>query len=143
MSKVLAMDPTVELWWIPKCDQDEPEDQQFRIKHKYLTARDDAKTSDQMIKSYTKGKISKYEYLISSSDLKRCEMAIVGWVNFKYPENHPTKAGQEVPFSKENIGLIPPNIRSEFITYLTKRDEVESDDDGEGEDIDLGEAKTE
>ena len=139
MSNVLAMDPTVELWWTPKCDADLPAEEQFRIKHKYLSARDEARTNDQMIKSVSKGKTSKYEYLISTADLNRCEKSIVGWSGFKYPADHPTKAGEDVPFETANIGVIPPNIRSEFVGYLTKRDEVEADEDDDGSD--LGEVK--
>ena len=138
MSKVLAMDPNVELWWIPKCDRDLPENEQFRLKYRNLTAREDASINDGMISSMTKGKRSEYKYRMSSSDLMRCELTIKGWEMFKYPLDHPTLANKDVPFTKENIGLLPQNIRQEYVSFITKRDEIE-DDEGE----DLGEAKTE
>jgi len=142
MSKVLAMDPDVKQWWIPKVEKDEPENEQFRIEYKNLRAKEEARITDNQIESITKGKTSKYKYAVSSADLKRCYLSITGWENFKYPEKHPKKAGENVPFSEENIEMIPPNIRSEFVTFLTKRDEIATDDDdGEGED--LGDAKTE
>lgn len=141
MSKVLAMDPTVKFWWVPKCDRDEPENLQFRIEYRHLTAREEASLSDNQIESVTKGKTSRYKYSVSSTDLLRCEKSIVGWDNFKFPADHPTKAGEDVPFAKESIGLVPPNIRGEFVSFLTKRDE-EADDDDEGGNS-LGEAKQE
>jgi len=135
MSKVLAMDPTVELFWIPDCDKDE--EVKLKIKFHYLTARDEAKINDQMIETMTKGKTSKNKYLISTADLKRCELSIIDWENFLYGEDHPTLAGKPVPFSTMNIGLLPPNIRSEFTSFLTKKDEIDDEED----DTDLGEAK--
>jgi len=140
MSKVLAMDPTVEMYWVPKLDRDLPENEQFRIKYSSLTARQEAEITDNQIRSITKAKLSEYKFAVSSADLKRCEICIKGWENFRYPENHPTKPKQDVPFSKDNIGLIPPNIRAEFVAFITKRDEIASPDE-EGKD--LGEAKTE
>lgn len=138
MSNVLAMDPTVDLWWTPKCDVKLPENEQLRIQYRHLTAREEAEFSDAQIKSLTKGKHSEYRFLMSSTDLKRCHQTIKGWENFTYPPNHPTKAGKAVPFTDENIDMLPLKIRSEFVDFLTGRDK----DDEEGG-TDLGEAKTE
>ena len=139
-SKVLAMDPTVEFWWVPKCDKDLPENEQFRIKYRHLTAREEASLSDNQISSVTKGKESRYKYSVSSTDLLRCEKTIIGWDNFFFPADHPTKASEPVPFAKENIGLVPPNIRGEFVGFITKRDEAEDEDEAG---TSLGEAKQE
>ena len=141
MSKVLAMDPNVDLWWVPKVDRELPENEQFRIKHRNLSAREEARITDNQIRSISKGKLSKMEYSVSSADLERCELTIKGWENFKFPENHPAKAGQEVPFSKDNIGLIPPDIRSEYVDFITKRDSKDTETTEE-EGKFLGEAKT-
>lgn len=140
MSNVLALDPSVDQWFIPKCDKDLPEDQQFKIKFHYLDARDEAKINDAMIKSISKGKTSKYEYHVTSADLVRCEQSITGWEVFNYPTDHPdvAKRGKPVPFSKDNIRLIPSNIRSEYCAFLTKRNEMPEEDEDE---IKLGEAQ--
>lgn len=142
MSRVLAMDPTVELWWIPKCDRDLPETEQLKIKYKNLSARQEAEINDQQIKSLTKGKTSSYEYRVSMADLKRCELTISGWEGLKYPPEHPTKANMDCPFSKENVGCIPPNIRSEFVDFITKRKEM-AEDEEEASETTLGEATPE
>lgn len=134
MSNILAMDPTVERWYVPKADRSLPENEQMRLKYRNLTAKEDAELSDNTIKSITTGKIQKSEILISSIDLKRCEKTIKGWEVFKYAADHPTKAGQDVPFSVDNIGFIPQNVRREYIDFITGRDQEEKE---------LGEAKTE
>jgi len=137
MSNVTAMDPTVDLWWVPECDKELPEDQQLRLKYRNLPAKKEALITDEQIQSSTKGKTSKYQYRVSMADLKRCEIMIVGWENFNYGSNHPTKKGQPVPFSVDNIGMLPTKIRSEFVTFVTGRDEPEEEEDS----IDLGEAE--
>ena len=78
MSKVLAMDPNVEQWWIPKTAKDEPENEQFKIQYKNLRAKEEALITDNQIESITKGKTSKYKYAVSSADLRRCELSIIG-----------------------------------------------------------------
>ena len=131
MSKVVAMDPTAELKWVPKVDRELPEKDQLKILYHPLNMREDAKLTDEQIKSIQKGKRSEYRYMLQQSDIKRMEMTIIGWENFVYPD------GKKVPYSLENIAVIPPEIRKEYVEYITGRTrEAEEDDD-------LGEAQTE
>lgn len=134
MSRVLAMDPNATLKWVPKVDRDLPEKEQFTILYHPLDMRADAKFNDDQIRNITKGRKSKMEYLVNQIDVKRMEEAITGWENFDYPD------GKPVPFSKENIATIPPEIRGEFVTHITGRDRAKDEEDSDGNE-DLGEAQ--
>ena len=135
-SNVRAMDPSAQYKWSSKLDKDIPPKERFTILYHPLDMHDEAAIADEQIKSKTKGRTSEYKYLMSRADIKRMELSIIGWENFYYPEEHEEMPGKEVPFSKENIGLIPQGVRAEFVDDLTGRDRDE--DDG----IDLGEART-
>lgn len=139
MSNVRAMDPKSKLTWVPKVDRQLPESEQFKIFYHPLDMRKDAEITDRQIESISKGKRSKFKYLVSMSDVKRLELCTVGWEGLIYPDEHEL-AGQAVPFAVENITLIPSEIRREFIEDITgRKKEAESDDEGDEE---LGEAET-
>ena len=138
MSNVLAMDPTVKLKWSPKIDNDLPEDERFVIIYNHLDMRKAAVVDDEQIRSIQKGKkTSEFKYLVGQADVKRLELSITGWENFIYPKGHPD-ADKPVPFAPSNITLIPPEIRREFVNFLTGRDREAEEDEG----TDLGEATT-
>jgi hypothetical protein len=134
MSNIRALDPTAQLTFVPKADTTLAEKEQLKIFYRVLSMKEEAEISDAQIRSMQKGKRSEYSFLISTADIKRMELSIKGWENFFYPDNHPTKKGGAVPFAIDNIGLIPQEVRREFVSKLTGRDE-------EGDDA--GEAKTE
>ena len=136
MSKVRAMDPEATLPWYPECDEDLPEKDRLTIFYNPLDMHKEAEIADNQIKSVMKGRKSESKYLVNKSDVKRMELSISNWKNFLVPENHPNKelAGKPVPFEKENIRLLPPDIRSEFVGFLTGRDRDDK------EETDLGEA---
>jgi len=136
MSNVLAMDPTVIMPWVPKVDNKLPKNQQLTIMYKQLDMKESALFDDDQIKNIQKKKTTEYKYLISQMDIKRIEATIKDWKNFKYPIEHPELSGKDVPFSLENITLLPPEIRREYVNFITGRDR----DAEEGED--LGEAQT-
>ena len=138
MSNIKAMDPSSKSKWVPKCDRSLPEAEQFTITYSPLRMKDEANISDDQIQSITKGKKSQYKYQLNRADVKRMELTIKGWDNFEYPTDH-DDAGKPVPFSIENIELIPQEIRREYITDITGR-ENEDDDEEEG-DTNLGEAE--
>lgn len=139
MSNIVALDPKIEMSWVPKEDRGLPKEEQLTLIFRYLDMHDEAKINDELLRSQTKGKVSEYHYKISSADVKRLELSIAGWRNFNYAPDHPN-AGQAVPFNKQNITLLPQNVRTDFLAFLTKRDEAQ---EGEDEGEDLGEAKTE
>jgi len=136
-SNVRAMDPKARYNWSSKLDKDISPTDRFTIIYHPLDMHESAAISDEQIKSKTKGRTSEYKYLMSRADIKRMELSIIDWKNFYYPEDHEEFPGKPVPFSKENIGLIPEGVRAEFVDDLTGRNKDE-DEDG----IDLGEART-
>lgn len=138
MSKVRAMDPDATLPWCPECDEDLKEAERLTIFYNPLDMHKEADIADNQIKSVMKGRKSESRYLVNKSDVKRMILSINNWKNFFFPDNHPNKeiAGKAVPFSQENIRLLPPEIRSEFVGFLTGRDRDDEKDDGK----DLGEA---
>jgi hypothetical protein len=128
------MDPTAELSWVPKIDKDVPKKEQFTILYHPLDMRKEAKISDNQIKNIQKGRKSIYEYLVSQADISRMENSIIGWKNFDYPDGG-EESGKPVPFSLENIAMIPPEIRREYVTFITGREREANEEDDE-----LGEA---
>lgn len=131
------MDPTVESVWVPKVDRELPVKEQFQILYKPLDRRTEAKISDEQIQSDQKGRKSTYKYKLSQADNRRLDESITGWKNFNYPTTHPNAdlAGKPVIFSRENIDLLPPEVRVEFISFVTGRDRLDAE---EGEEVDLG-----
>ena len=136
MSNVKAMDPNAQMNWVPKIDRELPVEEQLTIIYRPLKMSEEAEISDNQISQIQKGRKSQYKYLVSQADIKRITKAIVDWKNLEYPEGHES-AGKPVPYCKENIELIPPEVRTEFVTFLTGRDRISDD-----EDDDLGEAET-
>jgi len=135
MSNVRAMDPNSVARWSPKIDRDLPENERFTIHYKPLRMREEAEIADNQISQVTKGRTSQYSFLLNKSDVKRLERAIVGWDNLPYPAGH-KNAGEVVPFSTENIEMIPPEVRQEVLEDLTGRKKL-----AETEEEELGEAK--
>lgn len=125
MPKILAMDPTVEDMWNSKIDADIAQAERFWIKYHALNMKDEATISDSQFESEQKGKKSNLKYKISMADIKRMELSIVDFGNLT------DKNGKKVPYSKENITIIPPAVRTEFVTFLTGRDKVELNEEGE------------
>jgi hypothetical protein len=125
------MDPKAILPWYPEIDKDLPEAERFTILYSPLDMRDEAQLNDGQIKTVIKGKKSNYEYKINQADVTRLEKSIKGWKNLDYPANHPNKelAGKPAPYCMENIALIPPDIRREYIDFLTGRNRDEGEDD--------------
>jgi hypothetical protein len=130
MSHITAMDPTIEATWIPKVDRELAEKEQLQILYKPLDMRTEAKISDDQIQSFQKGRKSEYKYRISQADIRRLEETITGWKNFNYPANYPDtdKANKPVTFSRENIMMLPPETRLEFISFVTGRERTDAED---------------
>ena len=138
MSNITAIDPSVERRFVPKADVNLPVDEQLTLIYKQPTMSQMASVTDNQILSKTKGKTTDYKYLISQADIRRVELSLVGWVNFLFPADHPKTPNEVVPFSKENITMLPADIRDEFVNNLTGRDKDDEDKDDE-----LGEAQAE
>lgn len=134
MSNIRAIDPSAEMEFVPKEDKDLPKSEQLTIIYKQPTMKQMAEINDDQILSKSKGKITNYQYLISRADIRRLEISIVGWKNFLFPKGH-AKAEMPVPFSVENITMLPPNVRDEFVDHITGRKKEEE--------TELGEAVTE
>ena len=124
------MDPTAEREFVPKEDQKLPKEEQLVIIYKMPDMRKMAEINDNQILSKSKGKITNMQYLVSMADIKRLEISICDWKNFLFPSDH-ASADQPVPFDVKNITMLPPEVREEFIDFLTGKKKEEETELGE------------
>ncbi len=99
-------------FYVCKCDQELPEEEQTKFKVRFLTAKEQAKIRDMMYTVSGIGNARSERFLTGTAVMKALEYGLLGWENFKYED------GTDIEFNKENFSCIPPRERDEIANYI-------------------------
>lgn len=124
---IQAIDPKATIRYIPKCDRDQPVENQTVFLLRPLTARDAARMQDDIAEVMTGKKSENSTMKINSGSnvLRALELGLAGWENFKTADGHDVEwrenAGKPRP---EMLDCLPADIRRELAEVIIEGREL-------------------